>query len=298
MSLSKHEFFNPPSFILQNNQLKINIAKPGAFQKGSRFDWTGYITQVTLNNKHTFCVPETYTPEKGTEGQGICNEFGIFTPIGYEETNVGEQFPKLGIGNLTRTEKKEYQFHSPYPISPYRIEVFEEESKILFKVSPINCQGYAAAIEKTIDLNDQSLTIHYNLKNVGTKSIKTEEYVHNFIGINNQPIGPDYKLRLPYTPQINDLPDIMMIKDHELSWRRKPIEPFYCRPTGYNNTDHKWELFHEPSGVGMREKNEFPPSMFAIWGTTHVVSPEIFIDIDIKPGETQTWSRTFEFFER
>ncbi|MDP5275151.1 hypothetical protein [Chengkuizengella axinellae] len=297
MNPSKHEFLNPPSFILQNDKLKVNIAKPGAFQKGSRFDWTGYITQVTLNDKHTFCVPETYEPERGTEGQGLCNEFGIFTPIGYEEASVGEQFPKLGIGNLTRTDEEEYQFHSPYPIFPFEIEVTQEENKIQFKVSPDNCRGYATEIEKTIIIQDQSLTIDYRLQNVGVKTIKTEEYVHNFVAINEHPISSDYKLRLPYTPIIESLPDIMTINHRELSWKNTPNEPFYCRPEGYSDSSHIWELTHEPSGVGMREINIFPPAMFAIWGTRHVVSPEIFIDIDVKPGETQTWSRTFEFFE-
>src|SRR5688572_25534831 len=85
---------------LISDRLRVDIATPGSSTyAGSRFDWTGLITQVTLDGRHTFCGQEA-TDGTGTGGIGLCNEFGIFEPVGYDDARVGDQFPKLGIGLL------------------------------------------------------------------------------------------------------------------------------------------------------------------------------------------------------
>ena len=56
-----------------------------------------------------------------------------------------------------------------------------------------------------------------------------------------------------------------------------------------------WEIRHDPSGVAVRGTEQFPLSRFALWGTTHVVSAEAFVRIDLQPGEQQQWSRDYEF---
>ncbi|MFD1908517.1 hypothetical protein ACFSQ7_37740 [Paenibacillus rhizoplanae] len=86
--------------ILSNGVLTVEIAEVGAYG-GTRFDWTGFITGVTLEQGgHTFCVPESLVPGQGTGGIGLCNEFGISRAIGYEDAAAGEWFPKFGIGLL------------------------------------------------------------------------------------------------------------------------------------------------------------------------------------------------------
>lgn len=87
---------------LSNGILTVDIADIGEY-KGTRFDWTGFITQVTLEEgKHTFCVPESLKPDEGTGGKGLCNEFGISRAIGYDEAPIGGWFPKIGVGLLQK----------------------------------------------------------------------------------------------------------------------------------------------------------------------------------------------------
>lgn len=89
---------------LSNDILTVEIADLGAY-KGTRFDWTGFITQVTLEQgKHMFCVPESLVPGQGTGGIGLCNEFSISRAIGYDDAEVGEWFPKPGVGLLQKQE--------------------------------------------------------------------------------------------------------------------------------------------------------------------------------------------------
>ena len=42
-------------------------------------------------------------------------------------------------------------------------------------------------------------------------------------------------------------------------------------------------------------EDDFAPVRVALWGTTHVISAEIVCEIDLQPGETQTWTRRYEF---
>jgi hypothetical protein len=47
----------------------------------------------------------------------------------------------------------------------------------------------------------------------------------------------------------------------------------------------------------MREFDNFAPKSVAVWGVGHVISAEIFVEINLQPGEKQSWSRQFEFFD-
>ena len=72
------------------------------------------------------------------------------------------------------------------------------------------------------------------------------------------------------------------------------IRAFYCRLQGYVKTDQpQWTLLHEPSGVQIQEYDDFAPGRVAVWGVEHVVSAEVFMDIDLKPGQSLNWQRRY-----
>ncbi len=288
---------------LSNDRLNVDIAGTDAY-RGTRFDRTGFITQVQMKESyHTFCVPESLLPGHGTGGTGICNEFGLFQPVGYREAKAGEAFPKLGVGLLTRQNMDAYSFDKPYPVVPFEVDVEYRQDRISYVVHPKDCRGYAARLEKTISIRDATLTIDYRLLNTGSKKIETGEYAHNFFGIDRYSIGPEYILRFPFPVRLEpsalaDMPDFMSVAGHEMRWLRVPNREFYFRLPGYES-EHRpfcWELVHLPSGAGVREVSRFPVSMMALWGLSHVVSPEVFIDIRLPPGGLLEWSRVYQFF--
>lgn len=286
-----------PHINLKNSRLNVEIAQPGTFYKGSRFDWTAFITKVVLDGKFSFCVPESLIPEQGSGGYGICNEFGITTPIGYDEAKPGEKFPKLGTGLLTRFDESDYFFFDKYEVQPFEIKISTDSNTAVFRSEPALCKGYAAALTKKVSISDNRLTIDYCLENTGNKQIITEEYCHNFIAINETRIGPGYIIRFPYNIQVDDIPDVMSVKDNEINFTKMPQKDFYCRPQGFNQVnEHYWEVINQNEKAGLREYGKFPISMVAVWGTSHVVSPEVFIRIDLAPGEKMEWKREYEFF--
>jgi hypothetical protein len=330
MSLKKENIF---PIKIKSAALSIDIAQPGSVYSGTRFDWTGFITQVTLTtpkgSQHTFCVPESLEPGKGTGGWGLCNEFGNDKVIGYSDAQPGELFPKLGIGLLKRPELPLYNFMHPHELQhPFTININTTEDQAKFIVDPIECRGYAVRYIKTITARENWLEIAYKLENVGSKLIDTNEYRHNFMAIDKHTIGTEYRLHFPYTIQLEDiarayrqfLPPVLrkmmpgfiqdkllrrvaapgnkyvQIKGNDFLFLSTPQAPFYFRPLGFSKTDgYQWELNHMPSGIQMREYDDFTPSRVAVWGTTHVISAEIFVDINLEPGQEKTWSRKYEF---
>ena len=203
---------------LKNDRLCVEIARPGMVYNGSRFDWTGFITKVILDNKHSFCVPESLIPGEGSGGFGLCNEFGIDTPVGYNDAKPGGQFPKIGVGLLTRYDHSEYFFFNKYEVTPFPVRIISDSTSSKFEIPPIECNGYAIKMVKEITLDNNRLSIHYHIENTGTKSIKTEEYCHNFFAINNNKVGSGYLLRFPYDIEPDTKPNIMSVSGHEIRW--------------------------------------------------------------------------------
>jgi hypothetical protein len=281
-----------------NRRLRVRMQQPGEIYSGARFDWNGFITDVTLDGRHVFCADESLVPGAGSGGRGLCNEFGIKDPVGYDDAGIGEGFPKLGVGILERTGSEDYDFFKPYPVTAFESEVETTGAAAVFRVKSAECRGYSAYYEKKISLYGECLAISYRLVNTGSMRIDTTEYCHNFVNINGKTIGPDYELRFSFIPEGDSVPDIFDVNGNVIRWRANAESEFYWAPGGnYSKTSRDfWELTDTKSGVGMREECHFPLHGTAIWGKAHVVSPEMFIRIQLEPGEEMAWKRVYTFF--
>lgn len=292
------------AYQLQNEQLGVKIAELGEVYRGTRFDGAGFITGVELNGRHQFCVPESLAPGSGTGGIGLCSEFGIKEAIGYEETRVGEPFPKLGVGLLTRPDEAEYRFYREYACARFETQVEQKSAQqICFTTQSAECRGYAVRVQKEIEISGNTLSVTYTVENTGSRVVSTDEYSHNFLGIDGYAVGPDYVLKLPFAPKIwSDEPDTLeglVFEGDHVTWERRPEKDFYFRMDTFDGreTPWLWELRHRPSGLTVRELSKLPLSSAAVWGHGHVISPEMFVAVHVAPGERQSWTRTYEFSE-
>ncbi len=290
------------SFVLRGNRLAVEVAAPGSVYAGTRFDWTGFVTQVTLDDRHTFCMPESLVAGQGSGGIGLCGEFGIDRPIGYDDILPGQAFPKLGIGLLRRPDAEPYNFFRPYEIvQTFPIQIEVSGSEVRFVVEPLDCDGYAARLIKTLRIDENQLEVNYWLENVGRRDIQTNEYCHNFVGLNGRTVGPDYRLCFLNPVELELLPHmppqpILSVSGRELVLADVPQRPFYCRLRGLAQSElPQWELVHRLDGVGLCEQDDFVPARVAVWGVAHVISAEVFVDIHLRPGQAQTWTRRYTF---
>ncbi len=284
--------------ILHNDRLRVEIADLETVYKGSRFDWTGFITQVTLDQAHTFCAPESLQADEGTGGIGLCNEFGIFQPIGYDDAKPGEQFPKLGVGLLTKPDDAPYAFFLPYKIEPFPVQIKLEADRITYDIEPLPCRGYEARLRKMVQLSGTALDIVYELENVGTHPIRTHEYNHNFIAIDGHPPGPGYLFRLANGVNLIKVPPVLRVEGCELRWKENVTGPLASEATGPHNRIENpfWKLTYEPIGACVLSSVNVPVGYFNLWFTPRLICPEVFVTIDLKPGARTTWTRHYEFF--
>lgn len=291
--------------VLKSDRLNVEIAVPGTNYRRTRFDWSGWVSQATLDGETTFCALESLVPGEGTGGGGLCNEFGNGEPIGYDDCAAGESFPKLGVGLLTRPDDGRYDFFRPVPLEPFEtsFETAADGRSVVFRQAPKPCRGYAAELVKTLSVAGNRLTIAYELRNAGEKRIETSEYNHNFVRIGGADIGPDYEMTLPIVSAFESTkPDrpILSQEGDKLRWLRTPEagESFYALARAFEPAPGlpSWTLVHKSSGAGMRETIDRPLLRLAVWGQTHVASAEMFVDIALEPGETMSWTREYEFF--
>ena len=287
---------------LSNSIVSIEIAEPYTVYNGPRFDGTGIITKIEFCN-HSFCELEQRDPSKGSGGIGFCNEFGIDKPIDYNKTQIGDSFPKIGVGLVTKETEKAYDFFAPAKVVTSTVinEIINEES---YEVTTLikNNLSYDLTLTKTISLKNSNLIIDYHLVNKGIDVIKTNEYNHNFIGIDHDNIGQNYELTiynlLDIEKTVGEFEVEAFDSKHTIRWNKEPQGDFYAMTTKADKTNESnWELVNLKHKVGVRECSNFKISKIALWGYNHVVCPEVFIDLEVKPNQSMTWSRIYEFFE-
>jgi hypothetical protein len=148
-----------------------------------------------------------------------------------------------------------------------------------------------------LSLEGSYLTIDYTLENTGDKPLITEQYNHNFLAIDRYSVGPDCQLQTSFPIQLDTSMGPLTTDEDTINLTDYPQRFFYARQTNFADKQNvKWSLVHQPSGHGVRVSEYFSLYKFALWGMRHVISPEMFVWIDLRPGDTQTWQRKYTFF--
>ena len=291
--------------ILKNKHLKVTIGYPMELYRGSRFDHSGNILQVTLNNKHTFCTSEKseILPDYGF---GLMNEFDIDSPQGYAETTVGSYFYKIGVGNLRRETDEPYQFFRQYPMNQYSFSILKETpEEIVFQTKHLALQNSGILYQKSISIHRNELLLSYRLMNKSNSVLKTNEYCHNFVAFNHSKINSQYSLKFNFNlnnrqfEEANNIEFHLSIIGDQINWTKIPDNDIFIRRLNGNDQSGKWwELHNKLQGLTMKEEVSFEAELVNLWGNAHVVSPELFCVLEIEPEEEKTWWRKFTFSER
>ena len=277
----------------------MHIDLPNEGYNFSRFDWTGKITQLKFQNMPLTIAERMDVVNDAAFGQGFYNEFGIDTALGFEETAIGGWFHKIGVG-LLKKEHDQYLFHKKYKIKPAQFKIITALNKIVINCISETVNGYAYELKKEIALQESGFTIDYQLENTGEKDIRTEEYVHNFMAINNALMGSDYALKFPFQLQPGRFGETvnneqqLVLGSKEFGFKGTPKEQFFfSNLSGGENVNAAWELLHHKHKIGISETASFKTQKINLWGWEHVISPELFYPIFIQADETTKWSRTY-----
>lgn len=294
------------SILLKNERLSVEIAKPGTVYSGSRFDWTGFIVQVRLDDRHSFGARESINPGEGSGGIGFCNEFGLDHPIGYDEAEVGEGYLRVGIGTVLRFDDRPGNSVQMLDLKiTDRAEIsyrYSESEAVFFARNP-EVNGYRCELRKQVSLADNRVRICYRIKNTGEKPIRTEEYMHNFMCFDGRNIGPSYEISMALEPSAEMLaasrkyqPELIIEKSALSFSRVFEGRAFFLKGAARaSDLKYSWKIRERTTGCSVSETDSFVPYRMAIWGTKYVIAPEAFAMIDLLPGEEYSWTRILEF---
>ena len=289
--------------IIKNNTLEVAVDIPSENYEGSRFDWTGKISSVKFKSLPLTTIEDTESKDVNFLGKGLYNEFGITSPVGYNETPMGGWFHKIGVG-LLKKEHKDYLFHRNHLIKPARFDIAYEDRKIIIICKSELVNGYSYILKKEISIFENSFTINYFLHNTGEKKIITDEYVHNFMAINNALIGKDYTLKFPFQidstlfdETVNSENKVEIGSDTVTFHEAPKKQFFFSNLTGGKDLEAGWTLINLKANLGIKEKGNFKTDKINLWGWRHVISPELFFKISVDPKKTIEWSRKFEVFK-
>ncbi|MDA3929560.1 MAG: hypothetical protein PF541_11420 [Prolixibacteraceae bacterium] len=291
------------SHLLKNNILEVEIGTPSEYYTGSRFDASGNIKQITLNGQHSFCASEKPS-YNSAYGFGLLNEFDIDLPCNFAGAKNGEYFHKIGVGALLKQNNSPYNFFRSYEIKRLNYNVIQEsDAQLIFetKSEPIREMQYEYS--KKITLNENELLIEYSLKNSGLSKIQAKEYCHNFLAFNGQNIGKDYCLSLNENivpSQFNETvntENLIQYNSNKLNWQASPERDFFISGLSNGNPLCKsWTLENSKEKLSVKEELDSVCAHFNLWGTKHVVSPELFVGIDLSPNKEKKWQRKYTFY--
>ncbi|WP_299521726.1 hypothetical protein [uncultured Lutibacter sp.] len=289
--------------VLKNKNIEIQIDFPMENYKKSRFDWTGKISAVIYKNKQLTANEKLNNQNDSLDGKGFYNEFGIELPIGFDEIKEGEWFHKIGVG-LLKKEGANYLFNENYEIQPAKFEVTTLTNKIKIDCESRSMNGFSYHLIKDIELFENSFVLGYSLKNTGLKKIITNEYSHNFISIDKELIDSNYVLKFPF--QLNSAlfdatvnpKENILIQTNEFTFKDNvKDEFFFSNLSAGKKVNASWELINKKAKIGIRETGSFETSKINLWGSNHVISPELFFEINLNPNQELKWSRTYNLFE-
>lgn len=284
-----------------SDRLQVQVVKPGSEIYGrTRFNWNCFVNRITLDGQVEFAEPEQRDSTRGTSyGAGICSEYQH--PAAYESARVGEEYPRLGNGYLLKTDKP-FNFMQNEPCRPFPTIWQVEKDRISFVTDAALCQGFASREEKTICVEGNTLSIHTKLTNYGKRDIVAQEYNHNFLSLNGEAISPDYTMHLPGFANLAGgkfLGDNLYGDDENqcLKLHRLPETAYmtFLDTVKEGFAPYSYKLTSKNSSFSVTETDSFVPARAVVWGVEHCMCCEVFVQINIQPGQSQEWTRTWTF---
>ncbi|HLZ89167.1 MAG TPA: hypothetical protein VKQ52_18050 [Puia sp.] len=295
-----------PSADLSSGPLHARFYLPNAatgYYRSTRFDWSGVMPSLEYKG-HTF-FGQWFPKYDPTLNDAIMGPVESFTPIGYDQAQPGGPFLQLGVGILTRPDTSRYTPFKYYPIqNPGYWNITKIAGAIAFR-QDLNAAGYSYVYIKTITFTpgQPQMVITHTLKNTGSQPLESDVYDHNFFVIDTQTVAPGRVLKLPWTPTASDargLGELADIRGDSIVFLQTfaPRQSVYAILHGYGDkpADYDIRIEEHRTGAGVRIRCDRPLAKLAFWASIKTACPEPFIHIKAAPGETITWTLTYDFY--
>jgi hypothetical protein len=147
------------------------------------------------------------------------------------------------------------------------------------------------------------MVLSHSLKNIGKQTLETSTYNHNFFVIDNQPIGPDYRVTFPFTllDESASTSPLGKLQSNQIVFDKELVNNdhlFYRSLTGFGTEakDYDVKIENNKTGASVRITGDQPLSKIVFWSAPKTVCPEPYIKIRVAPGETFQWKINYQFY--
>lgn len=310
---------------IESDRLKVHFRIQDEIPH-TRFERIGVMDKIELDGKHSFCVAEQVNPKYRTSfGEGLIGEY-VWEDI-VTEAKKNEKFPKLGVGLLKQPkDNRRFYFMEKYECEPYEMSYNIEGNKAEFIMEPKESMGVAVSLKKVVTVEGNEITAHMTVENVGERTVNAFEYQHNFVNIDNIPVGKGYKLEMPFHGEMfkfnkcvykNFKPikprfliyilryflkkelfeGFMEAKESTIQWIKSMEGHTFWAATEDIHPEKGlyWKLSNDNTSATVEEHFSFVPAKVVNWGMEHCVCTEVYAPIIVEPGKTYEWERKWIF---
>jgi hypothetical protein len=304
-----------PSVEISNGSIDVMLYLPDAeagYYRGTRFEWGGVFGRLEYGGRNYAARwYEPHDPNRHDSLGGPIQEFvqGGWdnSGLGYAEARAGETFVKIGVGVLRKPEENGYRFTQTYDIvDPGKWTITREANAVTFTQDLSDPRtGYAYSYAKTVRLvpGEPKMILEHTLRNVGTRTIETSVYNHNFLVMDDRPSGPEIALHFPFELNATGTGPrpLLDVQGGRLSYQR-PLEGtesvrYEFDGFGSDVANHDIRVESAGTGRGIRITGDRPLSHFVYWSVPAVISPETYIRMTIEPGRDFSWNSAYTFYE-
>ena len=297
-----------PQAELSSPRIQLTVHLPDArtgYYRGTRFDWSGAIASLRWNG-HEYFGPwfERHDPLLHDGITGPVEEFQAGdSSVGYAEAASGGTFLRIGVGHVRKPDEPAYRRFGTYEIVDAGAWAIERAADSLTFVHTLgDGNGYAYVYRKTLRLTGDTLVLEHALRNTGRKRIETSVYNHNFFTIDGKPTAPAISVGFPFAPTpTRRLEPLASLNGSTLGFSRELAsgETVFTELQGFGKTaaDYDFTLAHAETRAAVRIRADRPLTRLIFWSAARTVCPEPYVDASVDPGETSTWTITYDFHE-
>jgi hypothetical protein len=278
---------------------------PNRYNTGVRFTPLATVLGVRVDG-HSYLYHPAQHDAKEDDG-GLATEFDLCVPNGpvddfppgYNDAAVSEGFLKIGVGVLRKQKDPYSLFQQNEVIEPAKTTVTWTGNQAVFHQSCHDVRGYAYELGARVDVSAGRVIIQWDLANTGTKTLRTKQYTHDFMRIDDHDVADGYTLTFPYdfaamgleSGQRQQGRSILFTADIP-KWINAvvPFPPAYSGPNSF-------ALKCSRTSASIRGEVSLPGLRTAIHARKAYIAPEQLVTVTVAPGEKATWVRTYNFLE-
>jgi len=298
-----------PKIKLIGGQLEADIFVPcseNGYYQGSRFDWSGMTDQIRWKG-HTFLCSSAVTADMDFRACGTAEELcmGIFNtpgPLGYDEAAIGQGFVKPGVGILEKNSDGDYRFEKSYKIiQPINWDTQSGDNWIEFSqcLSGYNGWGYRYTKRITISEDKPEMVIYRTLENLGSKIIDTIHYCHNFLLFDDDPVGCNYEIKLPFTPEVDsdELNGFVKTDSDKIGFHKNiPAGDFaFGSFSGFNGDEYCFVVENKKTKTAVKIEGDLPLERVHLYCQQKMICPEPFVKLLVEPNGKKQWQTKYQF---